>query len=254
MGERRADRQGSRGQAQRRMSKRAGSPRAGGAARASGRRADPGLRRPGAYHADRAEAADRRGPRHQQLEDPQERARVIRVFERGLDKPAGYVLPVQVWHSQEMDGAGSRSVGRCGRQKLFLLPGDSPVGFRLPLGSLPYIAADGLPQCVAHRSLPGAPRMPTRDRLLRDRRESVTLLPPEAAPPFPNEVGRLGAHRDGDRAARRALVRVHAAALRRGGLCRARRRRRGSGEDHRAAHSYRRLSAAATIGASMSSR
>ncbi len=39
-------------------------------------------------------------PATNKLDDPQERARVIKVFERGLDKPSGYVMPIQVWHSQ----------------------------------------------------------------------------------------------------------------------------------------------------------
>jgi uncharacterized protein (DUF2126 family) len=32
-----------------------------------------------------------------QLDDPMERARLTKVFERGLDVATGYVLPIQRW-------------------------------------------------------------------------------------------------------------------------------------------------------------
>ena len=82
------------------------------------------------------------------IDDPMERDRLARVFERGLSKPTGYVLPVQIW--QARDG-GRRWVSEkwATRSKhLFLIPGDSPVGFRLPLGSLPHIDPIDYPYVV----------------------------------------------------------------------------------------------------------
>ncbi len=178
------------------------------------------------------------------LEDPQERARVIRVFERGLDKPAGYVMPVQVWHSQELGRRWVTERWALRRQKLFLLPGDSPLGFRLPLGSLSYITASNFPKCLAHRPVPGAPRhADPRQAAPRTAGVGDAAAAGHGAA-APQRGGRLGADGNCYRAARRAFVRVHAAALRRGGLRRARRLCRRGGENHRAAHSYRRLSAA----------
>ncbi|MEO0411077.1 MAG: transglutaminase family protein [Pseudomonadota bacterium] len=78
------------------------------------------------------------------LSDPEERARLIRVFEHGLGKPTGYVLPVQ--RQQDADRGGWRSeMWKSRRNKLYLLPGDSPVGFRLPIESLPWVPKAAYP-------------------------------------------------------------------------------------------------------------
>lgn len=69
------------------------------------------------------------------LKDPEERARLARTFERGLDQPKGWTLPLKY---QEQQGKWVSSKWPLRNGALFLLPGDSPIGLRLPLGSLPY--------------------------------------------------------------------------------------------------------------------
>jgi uncharacterized protein (DUF2126 family)/transglutaminase-like putative cysteine protease len=76
------------------------------------------------------------------LDDATERARLARVFTAGLGEVAGHVLPLRVRTPNGSGGAGavvweSGAWSLRGGQ-LFLLPGDSPLGFRLPLDSLPW--------------------------------------------------------------------------------------------------------------------
>ncbi|BFT29298.1 transglutaminase family protein [Alteromonas sp. D210916BOD_24] len=54
-------------------------------------------------------------------------------LERGLDKPVGYIIPLAF--DTLYDGWQS-SIWSFKRQHCFLLPGDSPLGYRLPLSSL----------------------------------------------------------------------------------------------------------------------
>jgi uncharacterized protein (DUF2126 family)/transglutaminase-like putative cysteine protease len=77
-------------------------------------------------------------PLDSKLDDPEERERLRRVFSRGLNEPVGYVLPIE--RSKAKYGPAwqtslwmLRSGGR-----VFLVPGDSPAGFRLPMQSLPF--------------------------------------------------------------------------------------------------------------------
>lgn len=80
-------------------------------------------------------------PENSKLKDAEERSRFARVFARGLTEPSGFVLPIQRWQSRASSfGPRWRSeMWKPRRGHIFLVPGDSPVGFRLPLGSLPYI-------------------------------------------------------------------------------------------------------------------
>jgi uncharacterized protein (DUF2126 family)/transglutaminase-like putative cysteine protease len=71
------------------------------------------------------------------LENPEERARLSRVFQRGLNQPVGIVLPIrrQWWQGSRSWQSGPWPVRP---EKLFLLPGDSSIGLRLPLDTLPF--------------------------------------------------------------------------------------------------------------------
>jgi uncharacterized protein (DUF2126 family) len=93
------------------------------------------------------------------LDDPEERARLARAFGRGLNTPAAYVLPVQRWNAIHQGRWRSEQwTTRAGR--LQLVPGDSPAGLRLPLGSLPWLEEDERPVVTARDPFSKLPPLP----------------------------------------------------------------------------------------------
>ncbi|HWV21026.1 MAG TPA: transglutaminase family protein, partial [Devosia sp.] len=99
-------------------------------------------------------------PANSELADPEARSRIARVFERGLTNPTGYVLPVQRWNAAA-SSPWLTEKWKTRRGKLFLAPGDSPAGYRLPLASLKHIKSTAYPHVVPQD--PAAPRAPLPD-------------------------------------------------------------------------------------------
>src|SRR5438874_191056 len=82
-------------------------------------------------------------PLQADLASPAERARLARLLQAGLDQPAGFVLPLKATHEdQDATILWETSPWPIRRERLYALAGDSPLGLRLPLGSLPDVAPD----------------------------------------------------------------------------------------------------------------
>jgi uncharacterized protein (DUF2126 family)/transglutaminase-like putative cysteine protease len=87
-------------------------------------------------------------PLQQDLKDPAQRLTLARLLDRGLGEVAGHVLPLKAVAPPALRRSGPRKARWISgpwplkRGRLFLLPGDSPMGYRLPLTSLPWVAPD----------------------------------------------------------------------------------------------------------------
>ena len=81
-------------------------------------------------------------PFHSKLDDAMERDRLRRVFMQGLDSVVGYVLPLKAPEAGK-SGLPAGSKWTTGPwflrdERMYLMPGDSPMGYRLPLDSLAW--------------------------------------------------------------------------------------------------------------------
>ncbi len=80
-------------------------------------------------------------PFDSRVDDPLERERLMKVFTQGMKHTVGHVLPIMknVWN-QWQTGPWFLRTERC-----YLVPGDSPLGYRLPLDSQPWTAKSDYP-------------------------------------------------------------------------------------------------------------
>ncbi len=88
-------------------------------------------------------------PLKSNLKDPAERQRLARLLEQGLGEVAGYVIPLkpQVQPSCSISShvtAWQTSKWPLRREHLYLMEGDSPLGLRLPLHTLPWVLPDDI--------------------------------------------------------------------------------------------------------------
>ena len=87
-------------------------------------------------------------PQDNKLAEPAERERLIRAFDRGLDKPVGCVLPLLVTQGAKHKRRFITERWVFKRGHLYLIPGDSPLGLRLPLAGLPEISFEDYPHVL----------------------------------------------------------------------------------------------------------
>ena len=106
------------------------------------------------------------------LKVEEDRARLAKVFEQGLDQTVGFLLPLR---RGELDGAPSWVSGPwfLRPERCYLIPGDSPMGFRLPLDSLPWAAAGDEAPVIQRDPLEPRLPLPPRQAFLRASPRSI---------------------------------------------------------------------------------
>jgi uncharacterized protein (DUF2126 family) len=129
-------------------------------------------------------------PFNSKLDDEMERARLRRVFEQKLDCVVGYVLPIKVAEKAGSPGAGWTTGSWFLRdERMYLMPGDSPMGLRLPLDSLPWVSESDYPYLLEQD--PSAPRdaLPAHAAMAARYAPSVPALQPVGATPYLSGTG-----------------------------------------------------------------
>ena len=159
--------------------------------------AEPAYEDPATYVLQEARLPENLDPASNQLDDPLERRQMAMAFDRGLGAPTAMVLPVQLAMSQAHARKAPRRKYRwvtekwkTRRGKLYLAPGDSAAGYRLPLTSLPYLDEAEYPFIVQRD--PFAARPPLPQRSIRMQVPKPGQVAGTGGPPLETEeVGRI---------------------------------------------------------------
>lgn len=124
-------------------------------------------------------------PFESRLEDEMERKRLHDVFEQGLKTVVGYALPLRAVY--ETDRRFRWVTGRwfVRAERMYLIPGDSAMGYRLPLDSLPWSSPGHM--LYHYEQDPTARRtpLPARDEWVRQARPLTAESGPKGTPTPP---------------------------------------------------------------------
>jgi uncharacterized protein (DUF2126 family) len=114
-------------------------------------------------------------PFESKLENPEERIRLAKIFEQGLDKVVGFALPLR--RVRYTDGTGEWISGDWffRPERMYLIPGDSPMGYRLPLDSIPWVAKSDYPHI--HPLDPWAERGPLPSHAAMSQQRYIAGVP-----------------------------------------------------------------------------
>jgi uncharacterized protein (DUF2126 family)/transglutaminase-like putative cysteine protease len=101
------------------------------------------------------------------LDDAEARSGIAKAMAGGLAKPVGYVLPIRRPLTKAEGEGWLSEAWRFKRERLFLVPGDSPAGLRLPLGSLPELKPEDYPYLPAVDPYEPRGALPNYEAILR---------------------------------------------------------------------------------------
>lgn len=109
------------------------------------------------------------------LADPLERRRLANLLERGLDTPKGFVLPLGWDYTNQ---AWRNAPWTFRRGHLYLMPGDSAMGLRLPLDSLPWVAEEDEEAIFERSAFEELPALPDYYATVQARYDDEAARPP----------------------------------------------------------------------------
>lgn len=99
-------------------------------------------------------------PFNSKLSNPEDRARLARIFEEGLDRIVGFVLPLRPATDSVENITWESGRWFLRQERMYLVPGDSPMGYRLPLDSLPWVSKEDYPHIHERDPLAERPELP----------------------------------------------------------------------------------------------
>ena len=124
------------------------------------------------------------------LSDSLERKKLAEILAKGLDKPVGYVIPLE-WNYWNNRWLSCRWEFR--NDRLVLIPGNSAMGLRLPLKSLPYTAESKVQRKVERSPFEELPQLTKLHEIVQQRYQA-----PVAASEVPNEFYSVYVEEDED--------------------------------------------------------
>jgi uncharacterized protein (DUF2126 family)/transglutaminase-like putative cysteine protease len=113
------------------------------------------------------------------MKTPEEREKLARLFREGLDEVVGYTLPI-IRDTGKPGRPWVSSTWKLRTDRMLLMPGTSPMGYRLPLESLPWAKPSDMVQVVE--------RDPTEKRAPLPVRQVLTMpgdVPTASPPTYP---------------------------------------------------------------------
>jgi uncharacterized protein (DUF2126 family) len=113
------------------------------------------------------------------LDDAEARGGLAKAMAGGLSKPIGYVLPIRRPLTKAEGDGWLSETWRFKRENLFLVPGDSPAGLRLPLGSLPELKPEDYPYLPEVDPYEERGALPNYEAILRVKAVAGTTAAPK---------------------------------------------------------------------------
>ncbi|QDT00273.1 transglutaminase family protein [Adhaeretor mobilis] len=115
-------------------------------------------------------------PSQCELDDPEERQRLAGILERGVTTPTGYVMPLtRAWWQAEASWTSGPWPLRTDR--ILLIPGDSPLGLRLPFDSLPAAGAGERGNIYSVDTFAGRGPLPGYTEIRHAAQQSIGTVP-----------------------------------------------------------------------------